>query len=218
MKKIGTSQIVNVVLAGCILILVLKINTNQPSIETENKETIVASNTPSTMDIIHQRKSVRNYTDKQVSKDQLEEMVRAGMAAPTAVNKQPWAFIAIDDRATLDKLSEGLPYAKMLENASAAIVVCGDLSKALKGWEQEFWIQDCSAATQNVLLAAEALGLGAVWTAAYPAEDRMQIVTDILNLPEHIVPLNVIPIGYPKGVEKPKDKWKPENLHWQSWK
>ncbi|WP_171593551.1 nitroreductase family protein [Marinifilum caeruleilacunae] len=207
-KNIGTAQIVNILLAVCVLLLILKFSSKtEQKMNSENH----------TLEIIHQRKSVRNYTDEKVSKEQLENLVKAGMAAPTAVNKQPWAFIAIDDRSTLDQLGDALPYAKMTKKASAAIIVCGDLSKALQDWEQEFWIQDCSAATQNILLAAESMGLGAVWTAAYPAKDRMASVVEILQLPEHIVPLNVIPIGYPTGVEKPKDKWKPENLHWQKW-
>lgn len=207
-KNIGTAQIVNILLAVCVLLLILKFSSKpEQKMNSENH----------TLEIIHQRKSVRNFTDEKVSKEQLESLVKAGMAAPTAVNKQPWAFIAIDDRATLDQLGDALPYAKMAKKASAAIIVCGDLSKALQDWEQEFWIQDCSAATQNILLAAESMGLGAVWTAAYPAKDRMASVIDILNLPEHIIPLNVIPIGYPTGVEQPKDKWKPENMHWQKW-
>ena len=173
--------------------------------------------TNNTLEVIHQRKSVRNYTDQKVEKEKLETLVKAGMAAPTAVNKQPWAFVVIDDKDVLNQLGDALPYAKMAKKAGGAIIVCGDLSKALEGWEQEFWIQDCSAATQNILLAAESMGLGAVWTAAYPAKDRMKSVIDILNLPEHIIPLNVIPIGYPKGMEKPKDKWKSENMHWQKW-
>ncbi|MFV0553871.1 MAG: flavin reductase [Mangrovibacterium sp.] len=167
-----------------------------------------------TIGIIHERKSVRNFTDRQVSKEQLETLARAGMAAPTAVNKQPWAFVAINERAMLDKLCTALPRAKMLEAATAAMVVCGDMNKALEGKGQEYWIQDCSAATQNILLAAESLGLGAVWTGVYPMEDRVQAVKDILNMPEHLTPLCVIPIGYPTGVDQPKDKWKPENLIW----
>ena len=86
-----------------------------------------------------------------------------------------------------------------------------------EGWEQEFWIQDCSAASQNILLAAEAMGLGTIWTAAYPAEDRMETISRILHLPAHIVPLNVIPLGYPSGAEQAKNKWKSENLHWNKW-
>ena len=208
LRNIKTAQIVNLLLAICVLVLIINLNTETtPDMSEDNN----------TLKIIHQRKSVRNYIDKKVSKEQLETLIRAGMAAPTAVNKQPWAFIAIDDRKTLDKLGESLPYAKMLKNAPAAIVVCGDLTKALEGWEQEFWIQDCSAASQNILLAAESMGLGAVWTAAYPAKDRMKTVTDILELPKHIIPLNVIPVGSPKGIEQPKDKWKPENLKWNKW-
>lgn len=170
-----------------------------------------------TIETIHLRKSVRNFTNEKLDKSQLTNLVKAGMAAPTAVNKQPWAFVVIDDRQTLNKMGEQLPYAKMLLSAPAAIVVCGDLSKALKDWEQEFWIQDCSAATENILLAAESVGLGAVWTAVYPAKERMKTVTEILNLPEFIIPLNVLPIGYPKGQEQVKDKWNPENLHWNKW-
>jgi nitroreductase len=207
-KNIGTAQIVNILLAVCVLLLILKFSS-----KTEQK----MNTNNHTLEIIHQRKSVRNFTDQKVSKNQLETLVKAGMAAPTAVNKQPWVFIAIDNRTSFDQLGDALPYAKMAKKASAAIIVCGDLSKALEGWEQEFWIQDCSAATQNILLAAESMGLGAVWTAAYPAKDRMKSVIDILNLPKHIIPLNVIPIGYPEGVQQPKDKWKPENLHWNKW-
>ena len=207
-KKIGVANIVNVLLAICVLILVINFNVDGTKDMSENS---------SILEVIHQRKSVRNYTDKKVSEEQLKTLVRAGMAAPTAVNKQPWSFVVVNDREILDKLGNELPYAKMLKGAPAAVIVCGDLSKALEGWEQEFWIQDCSAATENILIAAEAIGLGAVWTAAYPAKDRMKTVTDILSLPKHIIPLNVIPVGYPKGVEKPKDKWKPENLKWNSW-
>ena len=117
-----------------------------------------------TIATIYNRKSVRHFTNQMVSRKQLTELIRAGMAAPTAVNKQPWAFIAIDDRGMLDQLAEILPYAKMLKQATGAIVVCGDMTKTLDGIAQEYWIQDCSAATQNILLAAESMGLGAVWT------------------------------------------------------
>lgn len=202
-------KILNIILALCILLMIIKFSPKRTdNMSQENKSTI---------ETIHQRKSVRSFTSEKMSKEQLETLVRAGMAAPTAVNMQPWAFIAINDRATLDQLGEELPYAKMLKKANAAIVVCGDLQKALDGWEQIFWVQDCSAASQNILLAAESLGLGAVWTAAYPAEDRMATVSKILNLPDHIMPLNVIPVGYPDGDIEPKDKWDSENLHWNKW-
>ncbi len=167
------------------------------------------------LEVIHNRKSVRHFTDQPVSKDQLETLVRAGMAAPTAVNRQPWAFYVITARETLDALGEQLPYAKMLFQAQAAIVVCGDMEKAGNLKDKGYWVQDCSAATENILLAAESIGLGAVWTASYPYNDRTKAVIRELDLPENHIPLNVIPIGYPTGEDKPKDKWKPGNVFWR---
>lgn len=170
-----------------------------------------------TLETIYNRKSVRNFTGEKVSRQHLTELVRSGMAAPTAVDKRPWAFIAIDDRATLDKLADVLPYAQMLRQTTAAIVVCGDLQKALPDDAQAYWVQDCSAATQNILLAAESMGLGAVWTGVHPITDREELVKQKLGLPAHVIPLNVIAIGHPTGIDKPKDKWNPELLRWNSW-
>ncbi|MCU4162643.1 flavin reductase [Carboxylicivirga caseinilyticus] len=170
-----------------------------------------------TLSTIYNRKSVRHFTNEQVREDELTELVKAGMAAPTAVNKQPWAFIAINDRAMLDVLADSLPHAKMLKQATAAIAVCGDLNKALQGQARIYWVQDCSAATQNILLATEAMGLGAVWTGVHPITEREATVKNLLNLPEHIIPLNVIAIGHPTGEDQPKDKWKPENMHINKW-
>lgn len=169
------------------------------------------------IDTIQKRKSVRKFSDKPIEKEKIELLLRSAMAAPSAVNNQPWAFIVIDQRNLLDKLGQELPYAKMLLFAQAAIVVCGDLTKALDDWEQEFWIQDCSAASENILIAAESLGLGAVWTAVFPAQVRVKIVRDILDLPENIMPLNVIPIGYPAGHDSPINKWHAENVHFNKW-
>ena len=169
------------------------------------------------LDLIFQRKSVRTFQKKAVPKELIEQMVKAGMAAPSAMNKQPWYFVAITNREVLDNLGEQLPNTGMLKHAPAALVVCGDLHNTLPGKAQEFWVQDCVAATENILLAAEALGLGAVWTGAYPLEERYQLISEALSLPEHIIPLNVIPFGYPQGDPKPKDKWAPEKLHWEQW-
>lgn len=168
-----------------------------------------------TLEVIHNRKSVRHFTDQPVSKEQIEILLRAGMAAPTAVNRQPWAFYVVTNRETLDTLAEQLPYAKMLTQAQAAIVVCGDMEKAGNLIDKGYWVQDCSAATQNILLAAESIGLGAVWTASYPYDDRTKVVIKALDLPENHIPLNVIPLGYPTGEDVPKDKWKPENIFWK---
>ncbi len=167
---------------------------------------------------IHNRKSVRSFTDEKVTQEQLETLLKAGMAAPTARNIQPWAFIAVTDRKTLDQLANALPYAKMLFRATAAIVVCGLPERAGSDSPEGYWVQDCSAATQNILLAAESLGLGAVWTGVYPRSERVNKVREILGIPEKVFPLNVIPIGYPSGIDKPKAKFRPENILWEKWR
>ena len=167
---------------------------------------------------ILKRKSIRNYLDKPVAKETLEWILKAGMAAPAAVNQQLWEFVVVDQKSTLQQLGEQLPYAKMLLHAPAAIVVCGNLSKTYDGnTESPYWIMDCSAATENILLATESLGLGAVWTAVYPDQVRVDTVKEILHLPEQVIPLNVIPIGYPAKEEFPKEKWNPTVIHWNGW-
>jgi NosR/NirI family transcriptional regulator, nitrous oxide reductase regulator len=215
-KNIKLSVLLNIVFAVSILVMIyVNYLDNSDKKQTETKkETVVMS---TTLDVIHNRKSVRNFTDQEVTKEQLEVLLKAGMAAPSARNLQPWAFVVVTDREKLDLLAASLPYAKMLYDAQAAIIVCGDMNKAATDVDSAYWVQDCSAATQNILLAAEATGLGAVWTAAYPYQDRMGPVIDVLELPEKIIPLNVIPIGYPTGEDKPKNKWKPENIHWEKW-
>ena len=158
------------------------------------------------------RTSIRQYTNEPVTKADIETMLRAGMAAPTAVNKQPWHFVVVTDRAQLDSLAQANPHAKMLESAPLAIVVCGNMDKTLEGSAADFWIQDCSAATENILLAAHAMGLGAVWTGLYPGIERCFAVSEVIGAPEYIVPLSMIVIGYPDGENQPKDKWNPENV------
>jgi Nitroreductase len=167
-----------------------------------------------TVAVIYYRKSVRSYTNRIISHQQVDTLIRAGMSAPSARNVQPWFFIAVDNRHLLDSMAAKLPYAKMLTQASVAIVVCGDTIKASEGNTLGYWQQDCSAATQNILLAAESMGLGAVWTGVYPNHERAEAVAHILQLPGHIKPLSVIPIGYPVGKNMPKDKWKAENMRW----
>lgn len=167
------------------------------------------------LEVIHNRKSVRHFTNQAVSKEQIELLLKAGMAAPTAANRQPWVFYVLTQRETLDALSEQLPYAKMLSQVQTAIVVCGDMNKAGNLIDKAYWVQDCAAASENILLAAESIGLGAVWTASFPYEDRVAVVKKELSLPEEHIPLNVIPIGYPTGVDVPKNKWKPENIIWK---
>ncbi|MDR1416130.1 MAG: nitroreductase family protein [Prevotellaceae bacterium] len=208
MKKINIYQVTTLLLGLAFIILAYtKTSSEKKAMETSKKEAVIEN--------IHSRKSVRKYVaGRPVSKDDLLTLVKAGMAAPSAKNVQPWAFVALSERSTLDKLADELAYAKMLKAAPSAIVVCGRLDRDAGG---ELWQLDCSAAAQNILLAAEAMGLGAVWTAAYPYKDRADAVVRALNLPPHIIPLCVIPVGYPDGAETPKDKWKEENLKWEKW-
>jgi nitroreductase len=143
-------------------------------------------------------------------------LLRAAMAAPSAKNKQVWEFVVLNDRGRLDRLAALLPYAKMLLQAPVAVVVCGDTSKNTEESELN-WVADCSAATQNLLLAAESVGLGAVWTAAFPYAGRMDAVRQITGIPGHIVPLSVVPIGHPAKDEPVKNKWHPEKIHYNQW-
>ncbi|MBO5877084.1 MAG: nitroreductase family protein [Bacteroidales bacterium] len=165
---------------------------------------------------IFNRKSVRSFTSEPVSQEHVEAMLKAAMAAPTAVNYQPWRFVVVTDRAQLDAMAEILPYAKMLKQAPLAIVVCGETTW-FEGRENPYWQQDCSAATENLLLAAEALGLGAVWTGVYPNMQLAEPLGEFLDLPETVQPLCAIPIGHHDGTTKPRDKWKPENVHYGRW-
>ena len=176
-----------------------------------------ADNGNAAIENIMTRTSIRAFTGQSVSSDTVEMLLRAGMTAPTAVNLQPWHFVAVTDRAKLDEMRQANPHAKMLEQAPLAIVVCGDMNKAMEGPGRDFWIQDCSAATENILLAAHALGLGAVWTGGHPIEERVNTLREILQLPENLIPLCAIVIGYPAENPEPKDKWKTENVSYNTY-
>lgn len=169
-----------------------------------------------TLDTIYTRRSVRAFTGETVTHEALIKILRAAMAAPSAVNIQPWAFVVVTNRETLDELCEKLPYAKMLDKAGAAIVVCGIPDKD-EVYSKDYWVMDCSAASENILLACHALGLGAVWTAVHVDRERIANVRLILHIPENIIPLNVIPVGVPREQGKAKDKFKEENIHWERW-
>jgi nitroreductase len=174
------------------------------------------ANMKDTFSVIHSRKSVRCFTGAQVSKSDLDKIIRTGMAAPTAVNMQPWTFVVVTGRSTLDTLAEGLPYAKMLFKAGAAIVICTEPDKAFDK-SNDFAIIDASLAGENILLSIEALGFGGVWTAVYPDPERMKYVRVVLNIPKNVIPLNVIPVGVPTGEDKPADKYKKDKIHWEKW-
>lgn len=172
---------------------------------------------PDVLEVIHSRKSVRAYTKEPVMLPELETLVRAGFAAPTGANAQPWAFIIVTDRAKLDALAEVMPYGKMLKSAPGAVVVCGVSSQFRTGEAREMWVQDCSAATENILLAAEGTGLGAVWLGVFPYRERSAGVASVLGLPDDIIPFSIVSVGRPTGVEKPKDKYRPERIFLQQW-
>ncbi len=173
------------------------------------------------------RTSIRQYTDDPVSDAQIETLLRAGMAAPSARNLQPWSFVVVTDstvRASL--VTKGVN--KMYAEAPCLIVVCGETTMMRKPHDapedaepQEVpngnWSVDCSAVTENILLAAHSLGLGAVWTACWPYEDRYAPVKELLGIPEKVMPLAIIPVGHPAEDPAPKDKWKPERIHYGRW-
>ena len=176
------------------------------------------------LEVIYTRRSVRSFTGEAIPRESLIKILKAGMAAPSARNIQPWAFVAVTERGLLDSLCERLPYAKMLDKAGAAIIVCGLPGKDAVSVGQykdtiggKYWVMDCSAAAENILLACHSMGLGAVWTAAYPNEDRMTAVRDIIGVPEDVMPLAGIPIGVPKDKGKVTDKFKEENIRWERW-
>jgi nitroreductase/flavin reductase (DIM6/NTAB) family NADH-FMN oxidoreductase RutF len=163
------------------------------------------------------RTSVRAYQDRPIEDEKVEKMLQAAMAAPTAANKQPWKFIIIKDKNTLKTIADHFHTMTMAAQAPMAIVVCGDMSLTLDRDGRDYWIEDTSAATENLLLAAHSMGLGAVWCGIYPQMERVKYLSELLKLPEDIVPLNVIPVGYPAEDPAPKDKWKPESVHYESW-
>lgn len=166
---------------------------------------------------IHSRKSVRKYTEKKVNREDLDTLIKAGMAAPTAKNTQPWEFIVITKKETLIKLAEAMENGKMLAQAGAAIIICGNLERALEGDREGYWIHDCAAATENILLAAESLGLGAVWIGLHPVSEREGKVREISSIPQEIIPFSVISIGYPEGDEQPKNKYNSDFIHEEKW-
>lgn len=171
----------------------------------------------STIDDIMTRTSVRAYSDRAVGEQTVDTLLRAAMAAPTAGNKQPWRFVVVDDKATLQAISEDLNTMTMAKDAQLAVIMCGVPAETFPGEGQGYWVQDVSAATENLLLAAHAMGLGAVWCGIYPISERVAQFSKMLHLPSDIVPMACVCIGYPAGETTPKDKWKPEYIRYNTW-
>lgn len=186
--------------------------------EAKAKVAAAKSAEPGLFETIAARTSIRKFDPaKPVSDADIEKLLKAGMCAPSAMDRRPWEFIVVRDKAKLAALGSRLPYSRCGNGAQAAIVVCGNLDNGLPGRGREYWIHDCSAATMNILLAAKGLGLGAVWTGVYPGEDRVAVVREVLSIPEGYAPLNVIPLGYPAENPTPKDKWNPAKIHTDRW-
>ena len=164
------------------------------------------------IEAILSRRSIRKYTGQKIPESLVEELLKAAMSAPSATNKQPWSFIVINEREILDKIPAFHPYADALYLAPLAVVVCGD-SKS----QPAFWVQDCAAASENILLAAHAVGLGAVWLSVYPREERVRNLRDLLGLPENIIPLSIISLGYPAEQKKPANRFSPDKIHYNRW-
>ncbi len=205
-------QILTILLAVALIVQMIKGST-QDVVVPENQECVGAE--AATLNTIMTRSSVRSYTSQRVEDEKIETLLKAGMAAPTAGNKQPWEFIVVTERDILDKMPEYAPGARMATKAQTAIVVCGDTSRCMPGSLTEYWVQDCSAATENILLAAHAMGLGAVWCGAYPNNDNDRVgkFKELFSLPESVYALSIIVLGYPDGEPKPKDKWNPSRVH-----
>jgi nitroreductase len=160
------------------------------------------------------RRSVRKYTARKMTAAQLRKVLEAAMNAPSAGNQQAWQFVVIRDQEILSKITEVHPYAQMLKTAHAAIVVCGDLTAEK---HSGYWVQDCAAATQNVLLAANALGLGAVWLGVHPRPDRVTGVQKVLGLPKGIVPLSIVSVGFPGEKPKAVKRYATSKVHYEKW-
>jgi nitroreductase len=167
------------------------------------------------LEIIFKRRSIRVYQNKEVNQETLKLLLQAAMAAPTANNGQPWEFIAITEKDIMDKLRAKMKYGNY--NAPAAIAVLANLKIARNDSSIRYWVQDCSAAVENILIAAVGLGLGTVWIGSYPNEDSMAIEREILGIPESIVPLALIYVGYP-GEERPtRTQYDESRVHWQKY-
>ena len=168
------------------------------------------------MEAIFSRRSIRKYTEQPIGDEVIEQLIKAGMAAPSAHNEQPWHFIVIRDRSLLDEIPNIHPYAQMLKEAPAAVAVCADPALE-KNKGLGYWILDCSAATENILLAAHALGLGACWLGFHPRPERKEALRKLLKLPEHIEPFCVIALGYPAEQKGAADRYKQGRIHNDGW-
>lgn len=166
------------------------------------------------LEAIFTRRSIRRYEDKPVPDELVQKLLAAAMAAPSARNEQPWQFVVLTDRTLLGEVPRITPNAPMAAHAPLGILICGDLRLEKSAG---YWVVDCSAAAQNMLLAAHALGLGAVWCGVYPRPERMEGFSRLLGLPEEVKPHSLILVGYPAERHGREDRFRPERVHYQRW-
>jgi nitroreductase len=166
------------------------------------------------IDLLMTRRSIRDYTDQDVSEGDVQTLLRAAMAAPSAGNEQPWHFVVIRRRATMEKIMQAHPYSDMLAQAPVCIAVLAEVALERHAG---YWVQDCSAATMNLLLAAHALGLGAVWLGVHPVADRERAIKQILSLPDGLKCLSLVAVGHPAEGLGPADRFNPERVHEEQW-
>lgn len=162
------------------------------------------------------RRSVRVYQQRDVADDLVRDLLEAAMSAPSAVAKDPWAFVIVRDRGMLSRIADGLPNGAMLRDAAVGIVVCGDLQRA-HDRQLSYLLQDCSAAIENLLVAANALGLGACWLGVHPREDRVRHIRSLLSVPEPVLPIAAIAIGWPAESPEPRTRYREDAVHRESW-
>ena len=168
---------------------------------------------PEIIDLLLSRRSIRQFTAEPVNPETLVLLLKAAMAAPTACNSQPWEFIVVTEPDTLDRIRDKFLFARY--NAPAAIVVSGNVSIAHNTAAREHWVQDCSAATENILIAAAGLELGAVWIGVYPYPSKIKPLSEALGIPENVVPLSMVMIGHPAETKVPRTQYDEHRVYWQ---
>jgi len=168
---------------------------------------------PGIIDTILSRRSIRHFTPEPVDNETLILLLKAAMSAPTACNSQPWEFIVITEQGILDQIRSKFLFARY--NAPAAIVVCGNVGIAHNSVARDHWVQDCSAATENILIAAAGMGLGAVWIGVYPLPSKIKPLTEVLGIPENVVPLSMVMVGHPAESREPRTQYDEHRVYWQ---
>ena len=166
------------------------------------------------LETIFTRRSIRKYSDQKIDDDVFVNLVKAAVSAPSAGNQQPWQFIIISDKKKLERVLEFHPHAKMLLDAQGAILICGDLSKEK---HKGYWVLDCAAATENILLAAHATGFGACWLGIFPREERVAGMKSLVEVPDHVIPFALVSLGFPDEQKNPSDRYDESLVHYNMW-